>query len=355
MGIIMKANEPASCPQNQFFSRPHSPDRPNTLKFEQVEIGPTSFRFMLKENPRGRFLQITEKTEDNFYGLAIPSAGLEEFQKLLDGMIRAADEPPAVAPSATRGPSSLASEEVTLKSGQMQFEHSREGFLLVLKENPGGRFLEIIRKGGLDHQHLVIPAGGLAAFQQMAHEIIRAAGALPLPPDSALPPRKLVSEHILKSVTLQVGYKSFMLVLKENPRGRYLRFTEKSGKHFSCLFVDASGFAEFKQLLGEMLKAAAELPPSSARMNPPGVPAGENTLASVHMQVGDKTIVFQLKENLRGRFLCLVEKSPTHTPQTLIIPDSGLNQFQQQVDELVEISDKSPVGSLASSERAAGI
>jgi len=43
------------------------------------------------------------------------------------------------------------------------------------------------------------------------------------------PPRPLVQEDTLKSEQIHIERKSFLLTLKENPRGRFLRITEEVG------------------------------------------------------------------------------------------------------------------------------
>jgi hypothetical protein len=81
------------------FSRhPYSPPKPpvheDTLKSDQVQIERKTFIFTLKENPRGRFLRITEDVGGRRDTIIIPSTGLEEFKKLLDDMIKASNELP---------------------------------------------------------------------------------------------------------------------------------------------------------------------------------------------------------------------------------------------------------------------
>ena len=50
--------------------------------------------FALKENPRGRFLRITEDVGGRRDTIIIPAPGLEEFKKLVDEMAKASDETP---------------------------------------------------------------------------------------------------------------------------------------------------------------------------------------------------------------------------------------------------------------------
>lgn len=77
-------------------------------------------------------------------------------------------------------------------------------------------------------------------------------------------PKPLGNEDILKSEQLQIERKTFVLTLKENPRGRYLRITEDAGgrRHsINSIIIPAPGLQEFKKLLEEMIKASIELPP----------------------------------------------------------------------------------------------
>jgi hypothetical protein len=53
-----------------------------------------TFLFALKENPRGRFLRITEDVGGRRDTIIIPAPGLEDFKKLLADMLKAAGETP---------------------------------------------------------------------------------------------------------------------------------------------------------------------------------------------------------------------------------------------------------------------
>ncbi len=54
-----------------------------------VEIERKTFAISLKENPRGRFLRITEQNGTRHATIIIPSTGLKDFQKVLADMIEA--------------------------------------------------------------------------------------------------------------------------------------------------------------------------------------------------------------------------------------------------------------------------
>jgi hypothetical protein len=75
---------------------PKPPVNEDTLKTEKVQIERKTFVFTLKENPRGRFLRITEDVGGRRDTIIIPAPGLEDFKKILDEMVKAsAEAPPA--------------------------------------------------------------------------------------------------------------------------------------------------------------------------------------------------------------------------------------------------------------------
>src|SRR5882724_5081515 len=72
-----------------------------TLRTDKIQIERKTFVFTLKENPRGRFLRITEDVNGRRDTIIIPAPGLVEFKKLLDDMVKAsadAPEKPVEAP-----------------------------------------------------------------------------------------------------------------------------------------------------------------------------------------------------------------------------------------------------------------
>ena len=70
------------------------PVNEDTLKSDKVQIERKTFVFTLKENPRGRFLRITEDVGGRRDTIIIPAPGLEDFRKLLDDMVKASGEIP---------------------------------------------------------------------------------------------------------------------------------------------------------------------------------------------------------------------------------------------------------------------
>jgi hypothetical protein len=67
----------------------------DTLRTDKIQIERKTFVFTLKENPRGRFLRITEDVNGRRDTIIIPATGLEDFKRVFDEMTRASlDTPP---------------------------------------------------------------------------------------------------------------------------------------------------------------------------------------------------------------------------------------------------------------------
>jgi len=90
----MISNERPSPFGRRPFGQPKPPVNEDTLKTEKIQIERKTFVFTLKENPRGRFLRITEDVAGRRDTIIVPATGLEEFKKLLDEMVKAANETP---------------------------------------------------------------------------------------------------------------------------------------------------------------------------------------------------------------------------------------------------------------------
>jgi hypothetical protein len=72
--------------------------------------------------------------------------------------------------------------------------------------------------------------------------------------------RPPVQEETLKTEKIQVERKTFILVLKENARGRFLRITEDVGGRRDSIIVPSTGLEEFKKVVEEMLRVSQETP-----------------------------------------------------------------------------------------------
>ena len=65
-----------------------------TLKTEKIQIERKFFVFTLKENPRGRFLRISEEVNGRRDTIIIPAPGLEEFKRVINDMAKVSEATP---------------------------------------------------------------------------------------------------------------------------------------------------------------------------------------------------------------------------------------------------------------------
>ncbi len=87
MGNVMHDHPPSS--GSSYGGPGHKPAIPaETLRTEKIQVERKSFLFSLKENPRGRFLRMTEDVGGRRDTIIIPSTGLEDFQKVVDEIAR---------------------------------------------------------------------------------------------------------------------------------------------------------------------------------------------------------------------------------------------------------------------------
>ncbi len=70
-----------------------------TLKTDKIEVERKTFVISLKENPRGRFLRITEDVGGRRDTIILPATGLGEFKRVVDEMVRASESSPGKAPA----------------------------------------------------------------------------------------------------------------------------------------------------------------------------------------------------------------------------------------------------------------
>lgn len=67
----------------------------DTLHTERIQVERKTFVFTLKENPRGRFLRITEDVGGRRDAIIVPAPGLEDFARVVATLAKAAvDIPP---------------------------------------------------------------------------------------------------------------------------------------------------------------------------------------------------------------------------------------------------------------------
>ena len=74
-----------------------APVAEDTLRSDKIQIERKTFVFSLRENPRGRFLRITEDVNGRRDTIIIPSTGLEDFKRVVDEMLQQSNDTPPKA------------------------------------------------------------------------------------------------------------------------------------------------------------------------------------------------------------------------------------------------------------------
>jgi len=90
---IMMAKQPNYGHGGQDYNRP--PSNESVLHSEKLQVERKTFLFALKENPRGRFLRITEDVGGRHDSIIIPSTGLKDFVRTLSVVVEACPDDPA--------------------------------------------------------------------------------------------------------------------------------------------------------------------------------------------------------------------------------------------------------------------
>ena len=70
-----------------------------------------------------------------------------------------------------------------------------------------------------------------------------------------------VNEDTISTEKIQIERKSFIMTLKENARGRFLRITEDVNGRRDTIIVPAPGLKEFSELLAKMTQTSEKTPP----------------------------------------------------------------------------------------------
>lgn len=66
---------------------PKPPVNEDTLRSEKIQIERKSFQFTLKENPRGRFLRITEDVGGRRDTIMLPAPAFKDFLEALQRLV----------------------------------------------------------------------------------------------------------------------------------------------------------------------------------------------------------------------------------------------------------------------------
>ena len=146
----------------------------------------------------------------------------------------------------------------------------------------------------------------------------------------------------LASRTLVVESKSFYLDVKENTRrGRFIKLAEiSSNGQKDQIMMTIPSAAQFCKHLEAMISFYHGLEGLEA--------VNSNNLLSKVIKKEDKNYYFDLKENARGRFLQVSEKTHRNWRNRIFIPADGMEEFNNHLKELIEEYDNGEAADAAS-------
>ncbi|KAL9248426.1 hypothetical protein vseg_021750 [Gypsophila vaccaria] len=235
------------------------------------------FYFDLKENPRGRFLKISEKTSSTRSTIILPSSAISWFLNLFNYYLTS-DDP------------LLFSKELQLDSKVFYFD---------VGENRRGRFLKVSEASmSRNRSTIIIPAGidgdeGWAAFRNILAEINEALGLFVMSNQNSeaserlvglsddvgagfiatqstsqaeinaerpaeIPAQDDIGATLGASKVIRVDQKRFFFDLGNNNRGHFLRISEVAGPDRSSIILPLSGLKQFYEILGHFVEISKD-------------------------------------------------------------------------------------------------
>ncbi|CAI0384534.1 unnamed protein product [Linum tenue] len=245
------------------------------LMCKTLQVEHKLFYFDLKENPRGRYLKISEKTSSTRSTIIVPSSGISWFLDLFNYYVN--------------------SDEHDLFSKELQ-----QVFYFDIGENRRGRFLKVSEASvSRNRSTIIVPAGtsrdeGWASFRNILADINEAsrlymlsnqqnsesserlvglsddvgAGFIsghstqqPAPPTSELNVDRAVDlptqdeiGNLGVSKVIRVDQKRFFFDLGSNNRGHFLRISEVAGSDRSSIILPLSGLKQFHEIVGHFVE-----------------------------------------------------------------------------------------------------
>ncbi|KMZ76057.1 Transcription factor Pur-alpha 1 [Zostera marina] len=265
------------------------------LMSKTLQVEHKLFYFDLKENSRGRYLKISEKTSATRSTIIVPSNAIYYFFDIFGYYVEAVDQP-----------QDAVSKELQLDNKVFYFDTG---------DNKRGTFLKISEASlNRNRSTIIVPAGsaqgeGWAAFRDILakiHEVNESSSTAPyiIPNQQGsesneqvprlsddvgagfisghgnqhpsrpeikvdrsidLPPREDLGNMGVSKV-IRVDQKRFFFDLGNNNRGHYLRMSEVAGTDRSSIILPLSGLTQFHEMVGhfvEITKDRNEEPPSA--------------------------------------------------------------------------------------------
>ncbi|KAK6145031.1 hypothetical protein DH2020_021851 [Rehmannia glutinosa] len=266
------------------------------LLCKTLQVEHKLFYFDLKENPRGRYLKISEKTSATRSTIIVPSNGIAWFLDLFNYYVNSDDQD--VFSKELQLDTKAPSMHPTLHTPIASFFFWLNLYLFTpcfkFLLTSACRYLKL--RSNRNRSTIIVPAGssrdeGWAAFRNILAEINEASGLFILPSQNSEAPERLVglsddvgagfiSSHSSQpspaadlnvdrssdlpppddlgnmgvSKVIRADQKKFFFDLGSNNRGHFLRISEVTGSDRSSIILPLSGLKQFHEMVGHFVE-----------------------------------------------------------------------------------------------------
>ncbi|GAB4835093.1 Adenylosuccinate synthetase 1, chloroplastic [Ancistrocladus abbreviatus] len=290
------------------------------LLCKTLQVEHKLFYFDLKENPRGRYLKISEKTSATRSTIIVPSSGISWFLDLFNYYVN--------------------SDEQDIFSKELQLD--TKVFYFDVGENRRGRFLKVFFIGSFSPL-----IQQLSSFNYLP-PVYFLSWAVCMNP--LFCPTKSVSEASMSrnrstiivpaGSTRDEGWAAFRNILAEiNEASRLFIAPNQQSSEASERLVGLSDDVGAGFISGHSTQSApsTELNMDRSAELPPQDEISGNLGVSKVIRADQKRFFFDLGSNNRGHFLRISEVAGSDR-SSIILPLSGLKQFHEMVGHFVEIT-----------------
>jgi len=208
----------------------------------------------LNENARGRFLKVSEITQDFNRGYSrflvfIPADGMAEFEHNLGELIdefgdgeesKGFDEPKGFGESKGFGRGD-AEESFSAPENSRKLKIENKNFFFDVKKNQQGRYMSISEVRGNFRDSILVPESGWETFREALDDYVFGAGD------------KEETFSSTENKNLRIENKTIYFDMKQNQQGRYMSISEVKGKFRNNIRVPESGWDSFRDTLEEQM------------------------------------------------------------------------------------------------------
>jgi len=200
----------------------------------------------LNENARGRFLKVSEITQDRDRGYSrflvfIPADGMAEFEHNLGELIDEFGNGESKGFGESKGYGGGDAEEAFSAPESKHLKIENKNFFFDVKQNNQGRYMSISEVRGNFRDSLLVPESGWESFREALDDYVFGA-------DDAEE-----TFSAAQNKNLKIENKSIYIDIKKNQQGRYMSISEVKGKFRNNIRVPESGWDSFRDALEEQM------------------------------------------------------------------------------------------------------